>query len=80
MFIAYKRSFDTLPHPIHTKFARVYLVVMGKNDDEFDVWDAVAVFVFAQKSGVDPEILRHHVQRNRTDELQVSREVVKHID
>jgi hypothetical protein len=53
---------------------------MGKNDDKVDVWDAVAVFVFAQKSGIDPEILGHHVQRNSTDELQVSREVVKHID
>jgi hypothetical protein len=53
---------------------------MGKNYDKVDVWDAVAVFVFAQKSGIDPEILGHHVQRNRTDELQVSREVVKHID
>jgi hypothetical protein len=53
---------------------------MGKNDDEVEVWDTIAVFVFAQKPGVDPEILRHHVQRNGTDELQVSREVVKHID
>jgi hypothetical protein len=53
---------------------------MCKNDNKVDIWDSVAVFVFAQKSGIDPEILRHHVQRNRTDELQVSREVVKHID
>ena len=80
MLVAHKGSFYTLPHPIHTKFAYVYLVVMGKNDDEVEVWDAIAVFVFAQKPGVDPEILRHHVQRNGTDELQVSREVVKHID
>jgi hypothetical protein len=80
MFKAYKGPFYALPHPKYTKFARVYQVVMGKNDDEVYVWDSVAVFVFAQKSGIDPEILRHHVQRNRTDELQVSREVVKHID
>jgi hypothetical protein len=53
---------------------------MGKNDDEVKIWDATAVFVFAQKPGIDPEILRHHVQRNGTDKLQVSREVVKHID
>jgi hypothetical protein len=80
MFIAHKGSFYPLPHPIHAKFACVYLVVMGKNDDEIEVWDAVAVFIFAQKPSVDPEILCHHVQRNGTDELQVSREVVKHID
>jgi hypothetical protein len=53
---------------------------MGKNDDEVKIWNATAVFIFTEKSGVDPEILRHHVQRNGTDELQVSREVVKHID
>ena len=80
MLVAHKGSFYALPHPIHAKFACVYLVVMGENDDKVEVWDAVAIFVFAQKPGVDPEILRHHVQRNGTDELQVSREVVKHID
>jgi hypothetical protein len=80
MFIARKRSFYPLPHPVHAKFACVYLVVMGKNDDEVEIRNATAVFIFTEKSGIDPEILGHHVQRNRTDELQVSREVVKHFD
>ena len=58
MLVTYKGTFYTFSHPVHAKFACVYLVIMGKNDDEVEVWDAIAVFVFAQKPGVDPEILR----------------------